>query len=558
MGCSNSTQVREEPEADRIVVKPLDHYQISAPSTNSTLLPDFHSETLETTAQTILSLANKPASTADTDIYFDISAEEERGFDVAMMEITCEIFTEQFGNPDFVAACYTPGMFAEEEREFDVAMMEISNEIFTEQYGNPDSAAVVYTPDVPDEDKAEVVDECSICFQAVSGDEFLLTPCKTCPNHTCSNCIRNMFISACGDESRMPPRCCGPLNIGAAVSVLTSEELELFKNKHEEWTTANRVYCPVPICSVFIPYRLFPSNYRPTAKLAKPKVNENPPVPLGPTQLQTPPPTPPTSTPSPPPEPASISCPGCSIEICCTCKQLMHKGTPCSEGAGELDPELTALLEKWKIKRCPKCRGAVRLMYGCSHIACRCGDQWCWHCRQPIEECREHGCTYEGGEEEEDDDSDWEDGDNENQNEAGNNGGRNQTPPENLDLDRGGGRRWDNGSYAFGEEPLIEHYDPIDCYHNWIKAAPDDVNESQKYACEQCWRDIFPRPFTYPEVVELMEHGFISEKSIADGEDQKAFNLRLFMCGRCSIMLCDDCQAADTAEKVAGKRWERA
>ncbi|ODH53415.1 hypothetical protein GX48_00245 [Paracoccidioides brasiliensis] len=511
MGCSNSTHVGEESDADRRATKTLN------PSTASTLLPNFHSETLEAPSQTGLSMEYQLAVTAVTDAYI------------------------------------------EETREFEMTLMEITNEIFTEQYGDPNVAAFYYVPEgtaVPEE-KMEPAKECRVCFQAVSVHASLLYPCKRCTEFTCSDCLRKMFTTACVDESRMPPRgCCGPLNIGVAVSVLTSEEILRFKAKHEEWSTANRVYCPVPTCSAFIPYRLFPPDYRPTAlKLAKPEVKENPPSTLSPAQLQTPPPTPPSLPSSPRPQHASISCPECAIEICCACKQMAHLGALCPEDAGELDPELAKLLKQWKVKRCPKCRGAVRRMYGCSHIACRCGDQWCWHCTQPIEWCHKYGCI-DNISEDDDDDSYDDDGDDENEYETRNQG-EGEAAPAIRDLDRGGRYRWNDRDHDFGEEPVLHHYDPFDCYHRWTKAETSDVNDRQNYACERCWRDIAPRQFTYPEVAELMEQGFILEKPIVDGENHEISNLRLFLCNRCMLMLCDDCQVANTAEKVARRQWER-
>ncbi|OAX84577.1 hypothetical protein ACJ72_01055 [Emergomyces africanus] len=512
MGCSNSTQVVKGPDADQTTVKSLNSFQISAPPTNSTL--DSHSETLETTAQTRLPLANTPSSISDSD--------SDLGFDV---------FDEVL----------------EEEKEFDVAMMELSNDLFMGQNSQPPVAPVA---------PAVVIKTCSICAESVSNDRFLLSPCKVCPNLFCNNCLRKMFISACGDESQMPPRCCGPLNFGAGVSVLSAEELELFKNKHEEWATASRVYCPIPTCSAFIPYRLFPFDYRPTSTtLAKPKVNEAPPVVLLPTHPMAPPPTTLTSDSPPPPESATVQCPGCSIEICCTCKQVAHKGTACPEGAGELDPDLAVLLEKWKVKRCPKCRGAVRLMFGCNHVACRCGSQWCWYCMQPIEICRDYGCTYEGSvdqeEGEEEDEFDGEDVDNENHSATGDRERCNQAPHEVLDLDRGGESRWNTGTYQFNLEPDVDIHDPIDCDHRWIEAATHDVEKSQKYVCERCWNDILPKPRTNPKVVELVEDGLIPEKSITDSGKKVTLGLKLLNCHYCAIMLCDDCREVDTANKVA-------
>jgi hypothetical protein len=80
-----------------------------------------------------------------------------------------------------------------------------------------------------------------------------------------------------------------------------------------------------------------------------------------------------------------IVCPTCAVTICTQCRQLVHPGIPCPKT--DIDPLLAAQLEKWKIKRCPKCRTGVRRMFGCSHIECRCGAHFCFACLNPINEC---------------------------------------------------------------------------------------------------------------------------------------------------------------------------
>ncbi|KAK2809660.1 hypothetical protein FQN50_003717 [Emmonsiellopsis sp. PD_5] len=505
MGCSSSSQAREDAVDERVVVKSLDNYQISEPSSTSTLLPDFKSNPLEQTTQ-------QPDTTTNTDTALKEEqehafAEEIREFEDALMEITLEPF------PDYTTADVTPA---------------------------PEPAAEPQPEPEPEQL------ECNFCCQQETGDGFLLRPCKKCSGLLCKDCIRKMFISASVDEASMPPRCCGPLNIGVAVSVLTPEEVQRFKDKHEEWSTANRVYCPVPTCSIFIPYRLFPAEFRPGAvKQVKKEVKgeREPTVTFGPTQMQTPPPTPPASTPTPHPEHVAISCPGCTVEICCSCKQLAHRGASCPEGAGELPSELAELLEKWNIKRCPKCRAAVRRMYGCSHIACRCGDQWCWHCLQPIQICRDEGCFVPTDDDEDDDDYDSDDDNDETQN---------------RDLDRGGRNRWEEDyNIDFGEEPVLEKYDPFDCSHQWEEyydswEDPRDYN----HMCERCWRVTTPALAVYPEVAELMEHGFIVEKPGSDN-GMGHTDLRTVMCVRCKLMICDGCQRAEKVEKGVKMEAER-
>lgn len=237
---------------------------------------------------------------------------------------------------------------------------------------------------------------CCFCIEDIFDSDVdpLLRPCGRCHRPCCKNCIRKLFMDACKDESDMPPNCCIPIPIAYASIVLSIEEVSVFKEKYEEWGTPNRVYCPVPTCSAFIPDRLFPVPEEPNPRvggrpvLAK-KSSSQTIIPVN--SL----PTPPSSCPSPTFETiSSIPCPKCGIDICCSCKQLSHPGSSCSE-VPDLDPELADLLKRWGIKRCPKCRAAVRRMFGCSHIQCRCGAQWCWFCTAPYDVCRAQRCPRE-------------------------------------------------------------------------------------------------------------------------------------------------------------------
>lgn len=45
------------------------------------------------------------------------------------------------------------------------------------------------------------------------------------------------------------------------------------------------------------------------------------------------------------------------------------------------------MLAKFKIKQCPRCRRAVRKMYGCSEMACLCGAHFCYVCLMSIDHC---------------------------------------------------------------------------------------------------------------------------------------------------------------------------
>lgn len=57
----------------------------------------------------------------------------------------------------------------------------------------------------------------------------------------------------------MPPRCCSFLQIHTAISALTESEISAYRAKLDEWITLDKIYCPAPTCSAFIPERLVPT-----------------------------------------------------------------------------------------------------------------------------------------------------------------------------------------------------------------------------------------------------------------------------------------------------------
>jgi predicted RNA-binding Zn-ribbon protein involved in translation (DUF1610 family) len=167
----------------------------------------------------------------------------------------------------------------------------------------------------------------------------------------------------------MPPKCCSIIPLSAVTNLLNRSQIELYKAKYEEWATPDRIYCPIPTCSAFIPQRLY-------IKIRQgPSAQHNDSFNLGPsTQNDT----------SKKDRKSHVACPTCGVAVCTNCRTLRHVGE-CPES--DLDPALEEQLKKWKIKRCPKCRAGVRRMYGCSHIECRCGAHFCWECLLPINQC---------------------------------------------------------------------------------------------------------------------------------------------------------------------------
>lgn len=409
--------------------------------------------------------------------------------------------------------------------------------------------------------------QCNFCLEDMSKDgTVILKPCRKCNAQCCGTCIRKMFLDACKNEANMPPRCCAPIPLAFGRKVLSAEEVTLFKEKYEEWSTSNRVYCPVPTCSAFIPNRLFPAPVEsvPDVKAGnafteKPR-NSTVTFATGvKMEIHTPAPPPCSSTATT----SSIPCPKCAVQICCSCKQLSHPGSPCAE-VQDIDPELADLLKRWGIRRCPKCRAAVRRMYGCNHIQCRCGAQWCWFCTGPIANCRDLPCPAEmEGEDFERQINDENDervqgtagggGSDENeptrQQPANGDGAQTDMPASDparlVNLDAGW--HWEGAGVDFGDEPNAMELDPFDCHHAWISVEQSEIEPDLEYECERCWRKVYPMSgsYRYIGMIDLVESDSINAQS-ATGTATFSKDALMHRCDECGVIRCAGCTKETT------------
>ncbi|GAD95014.1 predicted protein [Paecilomyces variotii No. 5] len=381
----------------------------------------------------------------------------------------------------------------------------------------------------PPEDE-EGHSSCGWCSEIIYIEKDGLFFCKKCGSGICKDCVRKLFLDACKSEANMPPRCCVPVPLAFARDFLSEGEVSLFREKYEEWITPNRVYCPVPTCSAFIPYRLFPDTAggkgsskdeqtpdRDTDSAAvdgiSPKVD-----------IHTPPLTPPQScSPCPPQPAASVRCPKCEVTICCSCKKLAHDGSPCSD-VRDIDPLLERALRKWGYKRCIKCHAAVRRIFGCSHMRCRCGAQWCWYCAKPMDVCRDEGCH--GNEDE--------DGDGKDHN--------SDTPDTDSDIgeDLEAGSDVVSRSGDFGDEPNTAEVDIFACEHCWESLEEDATLE---YDCTRCWMKVAPLPLfaQYQGIKSLVETGSLHGQKESDDERWVSEDQAMQRCYNCSLIVCPGC-----------------
>ena len=199
---------------------------------------------------------------------------------------------------------------------------------------------------------------CTLCLENFDTSDFLHN-CRRCSGgNICFQCLKDWFIDACRNESKMPPRCCSIIPLATISSHMTKDQAELFAAKYDEWQTPDRIYCPIKTCSTFIQRKLY----------AKKSAFEHKATIL-----------------------PHVDCPKCRTTICTQCRCTSHLGD-CSPN--DLDPEVEAALKRFKWKRCPKCRTGIKKVFGCSHIECRCGAHFCYACLLPLRQCH-GGCEDE-------------------------------------------------------------------------------------------------------------------------------------------------------------------
>ncbi|KAK0458799.1 uncharacterized protein EV420DRAFT_1479475 [Desarmillaria tabescens] len=178
---------------------------------------------------------------------------------------------------------------------------------------------------------------CSVCFDNIEGP-IITAPC----GHTFdASCMEALISAATKDESLFPPKCCrDPIPIEFVQSHVEATVVAAFKEKSIEFSTPIRVYCSNPKCSRF----LGPKND-----------GKSPSAPL--------------------------TC-SCTTITCNSCRGNIASGDILSHSCASdaLEQEVRALADKKKWATCPGCSNLVELSVGCSHMTCRCGTQFCYHC----------------------------------------------------------------------------------------------------------------------------------------------------------------------------------
>ncbi|CAG8524448.1 5971_t:CDS:2 [Paraglomus occultum] len=177
--------------------------------------------------------------------------------------------------------------------------------------------------------------QCNCCF------EHRETHSLACMHNFCYPCLRQLFVKATTDETLMPVRCCGEeISIEVAERVLDDAELQAHLMKRLEVISEDKLYCPNPLCSTFIPLD-----------------GEADDIAL---------------------------CTACDSQICLDCRNYAHSGN-CPEDPESAQIRELAIQEKWQ--ECCRCHRIVDLYYGCNHMTCICRNEFCYECGEPWKSC---------------------------------------------------------------------------------------------------------------------------------------------------------------------------
>ncbi|KAH3961873.1 hypothetical protein HBH70_065470 [Parastagonospora nodorum] len=195
--------------------------------------------------------------------------------------------------------------------------------------------------------KEVVMVDCLVCMN----DELPVhkTVKLACGHRMCHSCLKRQFTLSVQDPAHMPPRCCTTEHIPLkyADRLFDDKFKILWNKKYQEYTTANRLYCPTKGCGQWIK----PSRIRMDRTYGR----------------------------------RYARCGSCSTKVCVLCNEKFHSKRECPK-----DDETNRLVQMAKEQgwqRCYSCKAVVELKEGCNHMTCRCTAQFCMVCAAPWKTC---------------------------------------------------------------------------------------------------------------------------------------------------------------------------
>ncbi|KAI8048074.1 hypothetical protein BDF22DRAFT_736443 [Syncephalis plumigaleata] len=174
----------------------------------------------------------------------------------------------------------------------------------------------------------------------------------SCKHGYCDTCMNKYVTTKLHDGTnpfplRCPiPECQYEITEKHVQSLLTAKDYDLWKRKKEESNMNGKMYCPNKRCSKVLTI----------SQLSR--AND-----------------------------CLAECTHCHYAICTKCTCLWHNGYSCAQykaipdaRKNTEDNSVLAMAKDNKWCRCTKCQALVELRYGCNHITCHCGHQFCYKC----------------------------------------------------------------------------------------------------------------------------------------------------------------------------------
>nr|XP_007135375.1 hypothetical protein PHAVU_010G124200g [Phaseolus vulgaris]ESW07369.1 hypothetical protein PHAVU_010G124200g [Phaseolus vulgaris] len=190
---------------------------------------------------------------------------------------------------------------------------------------------------------------CGICMDAKRGEEMFRNQncshlyCEDCSGkHVAAKVQENVLTVKCPE-----PKCKGVIESQNCRSIIPKEVLDRWEDALCEnvVNASQKFYCPFKDCSAMMICDSGDSEKAVTTS----------------------------------------ECPHCNRLFCAQCKVPWHSGANCKEFQIHLDGEredqrVMELAKSKRWKRCPKCNFYVEKINGCTHISCRCGNEFCYAC----------------------------------------------------------------------------------------------------------------------------------------------------------------------------------
>ncbi|KAI3891171.1 hypothetical protein MKW98_007476 [Papaver atlanticum] len=194
---------------------------------------------------------------------------------------------------------------------------------------------------------------CDICLEDISMSQMFSV--YNCSHRYCCSCMRK-HVEVKLLDGVMPPcphdGCRTMLNQDNCKQFMTPKLNDMMTKriKEDSVPVTEKVYCPNPKCS-----NLMSKNDIPKC-VYKESTNEH----------------------------LCGKCMKCNEYFCFKCKVQWHNGMTCeayqAQIVSEDDAKLKKLADTKLWRQCKKCNHMIELIWGCYHITCRCGHEFCYTC----------------------------------------------------------------------------------------------------------------------------------------------------------------------------------